>query len=492
MRHPRTRFIRLCIAGLSAIAMLVGAHGSLAQSPGANGVLTYRHRIPSGYQAGEDGVYGLGPLPASLPASGSTLIFPDFSRASWAPDGNRALLEKRPSSGYASLWLWRVEAAPVQVVGANADRASWSPDGTRFAYAVFSPDNAASAEIWVANADGTNQHPVTHDNCAKLGLAWGRTPQGDKIAFVDACPDWGVYTINPDGSGLQQVPGVSSQLAFHASTLDWSPDGSGKLIFESFTATTCQHGDCRDVQDIFAVNSQTGQLTNLTNTDTWEGPYESRPVWSPDGTKIAYTAYSMSFDGTYVHVGRSAVSVMNADGSNQRVVTEQLPGEDPYSTYEDSVSWQPCVSGLTAACTAAALASPPPPPPPPPPAPPPPSPPPFPPPPPTPASARLTDGQAVRDTHAALSRRFGRAYAHRTRHSEAVRRCNRLTRVRMRCAVEWFFKNYDFYGAVTIWSSRKNGAVSWSYSYIIHRTDDACVHRQRRSPHACTKTYVSH
>jgi hypothetical protein len=60
----------------------------------------------------------------------------------------------------------------------------------------------------------------------------------------------------------------------------------------------------------------------------------------------------------------------------------------------------------------------------------------------------------------------------------------------MRCTVEWFLKNYDFYGRVTIWYSRRKGDVWWNYSYVIHRTDDACVYQEHRSLRACTKTYV--
>ena len=351
------RWIALAASALVALAIVVGA---ASQTPGADGVLMFRHRV-AGAGTAQSGVFGLGPaLPASLPTASGSPIFPGFDRAVWDKDGNRAILEQWSSSSSA-LWLWQAgKGRPALLVGANADRAAWSPDGTQIAYAKFDGSNAAVAQIYVANADGSGQHSVMPGTCsALLSLAWGQTPAGPKIAFVGGCLSlWGLYTINPDGSGITPVPGVSYDMASDGNSIDWAPDGSGKLVFGSLTGPfegICEHGDCRSLRDIFLVDTTNGQVTNLTKTDTWEGPHEVRPVWSPDGKQIAYTADSLSFDGS-VHINRAAAWVMNADGSNQRLVTKELPGEDPVITYEDTVSWQPCTSA-TRYCTAAALSA---------------------------------------------------------------------------------------------------------------------------------------
>jgi Tol biopolymer transport system component len=69
------------------------------------------------------------------------------------------------------------------------------------------------------NADGTGQHPITHD-ATDYGTAW--SPDGSRIATLDM-PSRTVYTLNAsDGSdrqvvhpaGLQFVPG-------------WQPRGTG-------------------------------------------------------------------------------------------------------------------------------------------------------------------------------------------------------------------------------------------------------------------------
>jgi Tol biopolymer transport system component len=68
--------------------------------------------------------------------------------------------------------------------------------------------------------------------------------------------------------------------------------------------------------DIFSVNADGSGLNNLTNTGN--ARIESGPAWSPDGTKIAFAVNGALF-GT-----RSAIYVMNADGSDATVLASSL------------------------------------------------------------------------------------------------------------------------------------------------------------------------
>jgi Tol biopolymer transport system component len=106
------------------------------------------------------------------------------------------------------------------------DGGAWfSPDGRqivwRAAYPVSASDTAdylnllnqrmvrpAKVEVWVANADGSNPHQVTHLGGANFAPVF--TPDGKQIIFSSnyESPRSGafdLFLINPDGTGLEKV-----------------------------------------------------------------------------------------------------------------------------------------------------------------------------------------------------------------------------------------------------------------------------------------------
>jgi len=96
---------------------------------------------------------------------------------------------------------------------------SWSPDGTRIA---FRSERSGEPEIWVMNADGTEQRRLT----AGLSPAW--SPDGSLIAFAGPSGANGILTvIRPDGRGLRQLPGTEG-----GEYPSWSPDGT-RIAFNS-------------------------------------------------------------------------------------------------------------------------------------------------------------------------------------------------------------------------------------------------------------------
>lgn len=100
---------------------------------------------------------------------------------------------------------------------------------------------------------------------------------------------------------------------------DWSPDGT-RIAFESGP-------DGR--LSIFTVGIDGDHLTRLTD-DTYN---DEGPVWSPDGDRIAF------YSNRHAERGSRPVSlqvyVMNADGSDQRRLTDES------SALDYSVTWSP-------------------------------------------------------------------------------------------------------------------------------------------------------
>jgi TolB protein len=161
-----------------------------------------------------------GGTPQQLTSVGNN-VYPAFS-----PDGSKIVFTSN-RSGISQVWVMDADGGNQTQLTFDAQPKDqvpdWSPDGTKIAYLADThgiPDVTQSwGDIWVMKADGSDQHPITHD-ATFYGTAW--SPDGLRIATLDL-PTRTVYTLNAaDGShpravhpgGLQFVPA-------------WQPRGTG-------------------------------------------------------------------------------------------------------------------------------------------------------------------------------------------------------------------------------------------------------------------------
>jgi TolB protein len=94
-------------------------------------------------------------------------------------------------------------------------------------------------EIWVMNADGSNQHQITHLGGANFAPFF--TPDGTRIIFSSNYTnphsgEFDLYLINDDGSALEQVTSATGFDGFP----QFSPDGK-HLVFASSRNATGEH-----------------------------------------------------------------------------------------------------------------------------------------------------------------------------------------------------------------------------------------------------------
>src|SRR6476469_2139637 len=143
----------------------------------------------------------------------------DNAYPAFSPDGTKIVFTSR-RTGTSQVWVMNADGSNQTQLTFDAQPKDqvpdWSPDGSKIAYLADTHGIAdmgnSWGDIWVMNANGTHQHQITHD-ATDYGTAW--SPDGTRIATLDF-PTRTVYTLNAgDGSdrqavhpgGLQFVPG---------------------------------------------------------------------------------------------------------------------------------------------------------------------------------------------------------------------------------------------------------------------------------------------
>ncbi|MFL5608505.1 MAG: protein kinase domain-containing protein [Gemmatimonadaceae bacterium] len=178
-----------------------------------------------------------------------------------------------------------------------------SPDGTRIA---FTSQRAGGFDIFVMNVDGSDQRQLTSFTERGLGAidpTW--SPDGRRIAFNTRVKEIDIWVINVDGTGLVKLTDDPAGARAPA----WSPDGR-KIAY-----TTRRDGHA----DIFVMDADGSNPVRLT-VNEWG---DSFPAWSPDGRRIAFQSN---------RDGDQEIYVMNADGSGQTRLTTH-PGEDAWPAW---------------------------------------------------------------------------------------------------------------------------------------------------------------
>jgi len=232
----------------------------------------------------------------------------------WSPDGQWLAFQEISSPdldalpmGSSTLWIVSSQGgAPRQLTQANNPPGthyapSWSPDGKRVAFINF---NTVSPQVWSIAVSGDGLQSITkHGTGDKSWPIY--SPDGKSIYYNRGETFWKTPVSPATGAAVGEPIKVGDlgTTVIRNATLS----ANGKWI--AYTASTSTN-NLISVPMSPLTNQPDGSPSFLTNQP---GTRHVSPAFSPDGTKIAFSAYTKG--------NVSNVWIANADGGNLNQVT---------------------------------------------------------------------------------------------------------------------------------------------------------------------------
>ena len=244
-----------------------------------------------------------------------------------------------------------------------------SQDGAKVAYTVsyYSvPQNKSNSEVFVMNADGSNNQQITHTPKGESNVVW--TKDG-KLRFLSSeSGSSQIWEMDADGSNRKQLTNYDddiegfafspdeskvlfvSQVKTVASTADKYPDlpkASGRIITDLMYkhwdewVTTAPHPFVAD------FNNGLENVTDILEGEPYESPMKpfggmEQLAWSPDSKQIAYTCRKKT-GLEYAISTNSDIFIYDLATKQTRNICPEIMGYDTnpqYSPDGQYIAWQ--------------------------------------------------------------------------------------------------------------------------------------------------------
>jgi TolB protein len=247
----RLTVVVICVATCA----LFGAGAAHAAFPGTNGQIAYSTTSPLQVRT-------------IFPDGTGDRLIAQGGGPAWAPDGNRIAYGKD-----GQIFVARADGSDAHAVANGLAVPAWSPDGIHLAY-------LRDGDIFVTDVFAGGETNLTNSTNAERDPAW--SPDGTKIAFArdvfSPSTHGDVWVMDADGSNQVNLTDDGFSVDDELEP-DWSPDG---------TRIAYRRGLQGNTDEVYVMNADGTGVTQLTLNSVSDGA----PAWSPDGTKIAFSTFT--------------------------------------------------------------------------------------------------------------------------------------------------------------------------------------------------------
>jgi dipeptidyl aminopeptidase/acylaminoacyl peptidase len=198
------------------------------------------------------------------------------------------------------IWMKSIgggKAIPITMKGFSASDPQWSPDGKYLSF--ISSRKNEHAQVWILNRKGGEGQQLTSIKQGVREYTW--SPDGKKLALA-------IKDTVKKKDEKKPEPTVITQLKF-------------KRDYTGYLDTLSTH--------LYTFDLDADSLVQVTS-----GQYsESNPVWSPDGSRIAFVSNRTKQPDTN---SNSDIWVVDANNSNKKTYLKQIttnPGSDRSPTW---------------------------------------------------------------------------------------------------------------------------------------------------------------